>query len=204
MSDDLAHVVGESIRALREIADVLAEVLNAAETRMALYSQRDPLWWDVRYNGGRTIGEAGCYLTCVAMMVSLTGSAADTPDVVAARLREASVFEGDELAHPGRIPIAYPALRWGGRLDWRNKPANLDWLGEQMEAGPVIIEVEFRPGGAEPPVDQHFVVAERFVGDDLQIVDPWDGSRTRLLARYALAHWDLERAIYGARLLRVK
>ena len=67
----------------------------------------------------------------------------------------------------------------------------------------VIAEVDFIPPTAR--FNQHFVIIESFTadGDDMHIADPWDGARTKLLERYALDHWDLQRAIYGLRLLRV-
>ena len=75
-----------------------------------------------------------------------------------------------------------------------------------MNAGPIIIEVDAHPGGTPPPADAHFVVAIGYTDDksDLWIADPLDGSETLLLRRYARDHWDLARAVYGVRLLRVK
>lgn len=171
---------------------------------MTLYSQRDPSWRNLVYSEGATFGEAGCYVTAVAMMASLAGYK-DAPPEVARKLQEVGAFSGPFLSRPRRIPDAYPLLEWDGSIDWRNSPADLDRLRADLEQGPLIIEVEFRPGGARPPMDQHFVVAEGFTedGTDLVVVDPWDGTRTRLLGRYALKHWNLTRAVYGARRLHV-
>jgi len=201
---DLRGDVVVAVGQLRALADRLEDaVMDKDESSMTLYSQRDARWRDTVYAGGMTFGKAGCYVTCVAMLASLAGYA-DEPPEVARRLAQAGCFAGAQLSFPQRIPQAYPLLVWEGRRDWRNWPADLDWLRQQLDDGPVILEVEFVPGGAQPPDDQHFVVAEAFTlkGDDLLIADPWDGSATRLLERYALEHWDLARAIYGARLLR--
>lgn len=183
--------------------DRKAEFRTLEKAHMALYSQRDPRWRNTVYAGGKTIGQAGCYVVCVAMLASLAGYD-DEPPEVAAKLQEAGAFSGPLLSRPERIPHAYPRLVWDGSLNWRQAGANLVSLRHEISAGPAIIEVEFRPGGARPPQDQHFVVAERFTDDwrDLVVVDPWDGTRTQLLRRYALDNWDLGRAVYGMRLLR--
>jgi hypothetical protein len=169
------------------------------------YSQRNPRWRDLKYAADTTFGAAGCYVTCVAMMLSLAGYT-DTPPDVALALGHYGVFEGAYLSHPEKIPQAYARMRWDGVVDWRKRPADLIRLRRELESGPVITEVEFRPGGATPPEDQHFVVALELTdgGKDLVIVDPWDGAETLLLGRYAQEHWTLARAIYGTRLLRVR
>lgn len=200
---NIAKRIREAARVLDGLAGELVQDLELA-SQMVLYSQRDPRWRDEVYAGNLTLGQAGCYVTCVAMIASLAGSD-DTPPVTAGKLRRARCFSGTYLSRPDRIAQAYPALIWGGALDWRSAAADLERLQVELARGPVIVEVEFRPGGAAPPADQHFVVVESFTGDgaDLHIADPWDGTRTRLLERYALDHWDLARAVYGVRLLRV-
>ena len=176
--------------------------LHALKDAITLYSQTDPRWKDQIYSGTKTFGQAGCYVTAVAMMASLAGYSDDPPEV-ARKLREAGVFSGALLTRPDRIPDAYPKLVWYGRYDWRKVSAKLEILRAWLKYGPVIIETEFRPGGVQPPTDQHFVVAEKITpdGKDLIILDPWDGTRVPLLQRYALDDWDLTRAIYGVRML---
>lgn len=199
----------ELLELLRQsLADGLATVERLlAETplTMTLYSQRDPRWRDVVYAGSKTFGAAGCYVTCVTMIASLAGYT-DDPLRVAVKLREAGCFTGAELLYLARIPKAYPLLACDGILDWRGRPADLIHLRQELEKGPVILEVDAHPGGTPPPADAHFVIAESFTADgkDLNIADPWDGIRCQLLQRYALKSWDLGKAVYGARLLRVK
>lgn len=168
---------------------------------MALYSQRDARWRDREFAGGMTFGQAGCYVTCVAMVISRAGYL-DDPPLVAAKLAAVGCFSEAYLAKPERIVNCYPKMLYAGGLDWRNKAADLGRLKAELAKGPVICEVDFQPGGV---LNQHFVVAERFTTDDadLEIADPWDGSRTRLMQRYALANWNVARALYGARLLRI-
>lgn len=176
------------------------EVLDTAPP-MTLYSQRDPRWRDEIYAGNLTFSQAGCYVTCVAMIASLAGYGDDPPEV-ARKLREAKIFSGALLARPDKIPEIYPRLRYGGTLRWHKVPADMEKFKKELAEGVTIIEVDFRPPTTK--LDQHFVIVERFTADgkDLVICDPWSGSRTKLLEQYAQDHWDLKRALYGMRLLQ--
>lgn len=168
---------------------------------VTLYSQRDPRWRNEIYAGNLTFSQAGCYVTCVAMIASLAGYSDDPPEV-ARKLREAKIFSGALLARPDKIPEIYPRLHYGGTLRWHKVPADMEKFKKELAEGVTIVEVDFRPPTTK--LDQHFVVVERFTADskDLVICDPWSGSRTKLLEQYAQDHWDLKRALYGMRLLR--
>jgi len=167
---------------------------------LTLYSQRDPRWRNEIFAGDCKFGRAGCYVVCVAMIASLAGFS-DDPLQVAQKLQSVGAFIGCDLTYPERIPRCYPRLQWHGRIDWRNAPADIGFLKKVLARGPTIIEVDFNPGGA---LNQHFVVGLELTSDerDLIIADPWDGTRTRLMERYARKHWDLARAIYGIRQLQ--
>ena len=177
---------------------------DSLEPVLTLYSQRDPQWRDVEYVPGFTFGATGCLVTCVAMIASYAGYI-ETPPEIAAKLRGFNCFSGGELLFPENIPKAYPKLDWAGRVDWRAGPADLDALFVYVDECPTIIEVDAHPGGTPPPKDAHFVVAIGYTEDksDLWIADPFDGSETLFLERYALSHWDLARAVFGVRLLRI-
>jgi len=191
-----------------EINQSVAAILVAEEVlpvpMMTLYSMRDARWRSTVYASGCTIGTNGCYVVSVAMIASLAGYT-DEPPEVARKLREANCFVGGDLRYLARVPTAYPKLSCGGLVDWRSGPADLVRLRQELEKGPTILEVDFHPGGTPPPVDAHFCIAESFTADgaDLNIVDPWDGTRVKLLQRYALKSWDLGDAVWGMRLLRV-
>jgi hypothetical protein len=182
-----------------------------AAPALTLYSQRDERWRYTYYAGGETFGSAGCYTVAVAMMLSLAGYT-DTPPVVAEKLRAAGCYVGAMLAHPDRIPNAYPLMRYDGPVDvskdgplrWHDGGADIARFNEELAKGPIIAEFDFIPATAE--FNQHFVVALRYTDDgkDLVIADPWDGTETRLMLRYAQSSWELKRALFGVRLLRVK
>lgn len=175
---------------------------------LTLYSQRDPRWKDLVYAGGQTFGEAGCFVTCVAMVASLAGSCEEPPQV-AEELERVGCFSEAYLDRPELIPQAYPGLRYDGTHKWHDTHADTDLFFDALREGPVITEVDFRPTTRE--FNQHFVVALEWdeVRNDLLIADPWDGQRAYLLERYRLAWYALaevkrfESAICGVRLLRV-
>ena len=181
------------------------------------YSQRDPRYADDVYAGGTTFRSAGCLVVCVAMIASLVyeGEPLTYPPEVARRLRAAGAFSGALLSHPARISDALPKLQWGGAIHWRQAPARLEVLADEVERyGATICEVKFDP--RKPLVwtddagrthwNQHFIIIEAVDvdGDDAVAVDPWTGTR-QLLTSCPCAKpmgWGASRALYGMRLVR--
>ena len=178
---------------------------------LTVWSQRDPRWADQVYAGGATLGASGCLVCAAASIASQVLHPAPTPPEFARDLRDVGAFAGALLSNPARIPLAYPALEWGGAVHWRTVPADLVLLQRELDAhGPVICEVKWNPDGPSPEQgNQHFVVVERLLRDtagditDAVIADPWDGERRLLSAsRYRKPGWSVARTLYGARLLR--
>jgi len=180
--------------------------------QMTLYSQNDPRWKYKEYAPGYTFGAAGCYVTCVAMVASLTGSIEEPPQV-ADELRRVGCFNAEApelLSKPNKIPEAYPGLGFYGWYDWHKTAADTALFFAELAKGPVFTEVDFRPTTKE--FNQHVVVALEWdeAKNDLVIADPWDGTRCYLLERYKLVWYSLgderpfESAICGMRLLRLK
>lgn len=172
------------------------------------YSQNDPRWKNEIYAGGSTFGQAGCFVVSVAMIVSLN-LPDETPVDVAANLRNAGCFTGNMLDNLSRVSYAYSFLKWGGFIHWRDKAANLGGIAEEIAMhGATILEVKFNPllDGIDnfPKTNQHFVVAIEVRGEDVKIIDPWDGNYHDLKeSRYAKPKsWTAKRAIQGIRLVR--
>lgn len=154
----------------------------------------------------QTVGGYGCAAMCAYMVLTQV-----RPEVTAAefvqRLNERKGFNilyGRE-AHLAwdRLPEIYQEYRWFGREDYlsRLKTAEMATVLHAIDDGPVPLWVDFRP--STKGMQSHFVLALRLEGDDIEIVDPWDGAITRLLRRYALQGQDLETAIWGYRWLSV-
>jgi hypothetical protein len=167
------------------------------------YSQRDPIWRNEIFAGNLRFETDGCYVCAVADIVAMAGYSSP-PDRVADALGVANCFNGANLSYPERIPNAYSNLRYDGTLQWHLGPANMTRIWDELEKGPVIAEVDFQ--WKTQVQNQHFVVLVEPTEDksDIWIHDPWCGARVRLLQMYAGEHWDLARAIYGLRLLRVR
>ena len=178
---------------------------EVAPVRVVAYSQRDSRWANQIYAGDATFAQAGCLVTCVAMIASLAYADAPLPPDVAQALRDAGAFSGAFLSHPARIPVALERLEWGGVVHWRSRPADLDALASEIAAfGATICEVKWNPRGAMPQSgNQHFIIVEGLDAADAQIVDPWDGRRKALSeSRYRLPGWSVARTLYGMRMVR--
>ena len=173
---------------------------------MVRYSQNDPRWAREVYASGATFAESGCLVVAATMVASQMYPDLLPPEM-AEGLREVGAFGGALLSKPTRIPYAFELLRWDGYVHWRSVPADLARLaGEIAQGGPTILEVKWNPLDPREPTEgnQHFVVAIEVVGDDVAVVDPFDGEDKLVsLSRYAQpAGWRAARAIYGMRLLR--
>ena len=190
---------------VRYSCTVVTESQPAPSTIIA-FSQNDPLWRDQIYAHSFTFGKAGCLVVCVTMMVSTVYAERILPPEVATNLNRAGAFVGDLLSRPSRIPDAYPRLIWEGVVHWRDKPADMAFIQSELLKAPLIAEVQWNPLGASPATgNQHFIILESLIGDDANIIDPWDGE-TKLLSesRFALPGWNASRTITGLRLVRPK
>jgi len=182
---------------------------NSESKNVTPYSQNNPRWARQRYAAKLTFAQAGCYVCCVAMLNTLTGSK-DTPPQVAAKMREAGCFNGEMLSKPQNIPLAYPMLEWPVGA-YRNRSnsviTDLEWAMIQSKIlmdGAFILKVDYKPDNGV--FNMHFVLAIELHGDDdLVILDPIDGQRSTLLERYGTPQrWTIQQAIFGYRGLRVR
>lgn len=172
------------------------------------YSQQDSRWGNHKLlHSTYTLGNAGCAVTCAAMILSQ-----GDPDITPLTLNDALL--DSHLADNGLLGwesittlwdwVVYdgPEVRWrDGDLIWHGSSANIERVKAELIKGPLIVEVDYLPGGA---YDSHFVVAIEDLEDDILIIDPLDGEQVSLLERYGKPGWGLGRAIYGLRLLRMK
>lgn len=153
----------------------------------------------------QTVGGYGCAAMCAYMVLTQV-----RPEVTAAafvqRLNERkgfNILNGEAHLAWDRLPQIYPEYRWFGREDYRSRltTAEMATVQEAMDEGPLVLWVDFKP--STKGMQSHFVLALRLVGDDVEIVDPWDGATTWLLRRYSLKGQHLETAIWGYRWLSV-
>jgi len=170
-----------------------------------IFSQRDPLWAGHYMGGiGQTIGGAGCAMVAAAMVASQV-----MPNINPSWLNAKNPYRivniglGPE-AHLAweKLPDIIPNTEWvvEDKLTWKRRltDAELNIVIDKLAERPLILYVDFRPGGV---FNSHFVLGMRYLADikDIEIIDPWDGSTTKLLRRYAYPGQDLKTAIWGIR-----
>jgi hypothetical protein len=134
-------------------------------------SQNDPRWKDENLGeepGGETIGQAGCLLTTLTMMLRQCGEMDATPPAVNKILADAGTpfVEDDLLMWPEAVALfdCFEDSRKVNRVYTAAELADLladGWLVGLMRAD-----------------GKHFVYLESIEGDaPLHIIDPWDGQR---------------------------
>ncbi len=134
-------------------------------------SQNDPRWRDIDLGeepGGETIGQAGCLLTTLTMMLRQCGETDATPPAVNKILADAGTpfVEDDLLMWPEAVALfdCFEDSRKVNRAYTAAELADLladGWLVGLMRAD-----------------GKHFVYLESIEGDaPLHIIDPWDGQR---------------------------
>lgn len=135
-------------------------------------SQRDNRWSRVKLGTSEvTIGGYGCVLTCVTMQCIYHGK-----NVTPLELNEAGidkkVFYKTNLWDWQGLEKIYPDIKWIGRQEYKDIPADLQYIDDQLEKKqPVIIKVEADEIGT--PKGDHFILIIGKEGDDYWVNDPW-------------------------------
>lgn len=118
-------------------------------------SQRDKRWKDIKLGfSDTTIGDYGCTITCIAMIVGTT------PDVVNERLKQVQGFAQGNLVIWAKIEQAFTGIKV--RRVWTYDNADV-----KANVKHVLVEVDGKPIGGY----RHWVV---YVGNQ-KLYDPWDG-----------------------------
>lgn len=160
-------------------------------------SQHDSRWADFTLGQGpQTIGQFGCLLTCMTMMLNGFGQNL-TPLELNQRLLQLPAgqgFDGDIVffAAPAN---AFANVKFEGNFKpfadtgatFATFEANLlQKIDQQLAAGgAALAQVDRSPATAyNPNVDQHWVVLITRTGDDYLVIDPLDGTQTSLMAKY--------------------
>jgi len=160
------------------------------------YSQRNPEWANIPLGlSNYTVGSAGCAVTAATMLATMVNPEL-TPGSVTEWLNEHGGFTRGGLLYWSVVAQMVDGMEFVSYSKWNNTAADMDAVSEALKQNPQVVQVDFYPGGV---LDTHFVLALGFTddGQDMNIIDPWTGKRTRLLGAYGLATWDLKRAIYA-------
>lgn len=140
-------------------------------------SQRDPQWISKTLGFSRlTIGNYGCVLTCLTMLLNRSFGLQLTPPQVNEKLKSVNAFTG-ALILWARVPLAFPQLKWVYR-DYNYNNVRVAWYvyGRGI---PVMVEVN----GSKIGASKHWVL---FIGNR-QMIDPWPiGGAVRPTSYYPL------------------
>lgn len=183
---------------LQEAIQLYARLSKSVRRVYPIWSQRDPRWKDTKLGfGNTTIGQYGCLVTSVAMMVSHAYIKDYTPADVNERLKEVDGFVGSNknLMVFSKVVEAYPEFLKMAGLHRYPYPQSAD-VSLIGEADYAIVQVDMQV--ADPDLDEHWViVVDREDDGDLVIHDPWTGKRTSMPPAYAKVGWTAAECIFA-------
>lgn len=145
------------------------------------YSQNDDKWRTDRLNNtSSTIGDFGCYMTCLAMFLKYRGYSV-TPKTLNEKLTSNLCYSKDLIDAP-KVAQLYKGS-FNGIEQFDTKPAPLDRVKALIDQGtPVIVEIDARPNVTGKQT--HFVLIIGYEGNSMIINDPWDGTEAVLEQKY--------------------
>jgi len=150
-------------------ADLGVQLCPPLEDDIAL-SQNDEQWADVDLGecpGGETIGQAGCLLCCLAMMLRREYAVDIRPPLLNKLLAQSGVpFVHDDLL------MWHDAIRLFGAFNTSRKDnfqPTSHGLAQMLDEGWAVALARHDY--------KHFVYLERVEGQAFHVIDPWDGRR---------------------------
>lgn len=144
------------------------------------YSQNDARWKSKTLGSRGTIGDYGCLITDVAMMCTYFGHE-ETPETINDKLKRANGYVNGNLFVWGAISTIFPDIRYQGQVQTPDPltKGQMDSIRKTIDNGyPVFLQIDTIP--ATSGLDEHWVLAIDYDGDDLIVQDPWDGATKRI------------------------
>jgi len=144
-----------------------------------VFSQNDSRWKNDILGENGTIGGIGCLMTSVTMMLNWYGHS-ETPKTLNQKLIDSGGYLGN-LFIWGVIPILFSDVMWGGLVNTIDPltKTQMDFIRAKIDEGiPVILQIDTIP--ATSKLDEHWVLAVDYDGDDFMVADPWDGVVKRI------------------------
>lgn len=157
------------------------------------YSQNDPLWKNKILGTAGTIGQYGCLIACAAMMSTYFGHE-ETPDSLNEFLKNHAGYSQGNLYVWTAITNRYADIVFQGLIKTPDAltKAQMDAIRMIIDQKyPVFLKIDVVPTTSK--LDEHWVLAVDYDGDDFIIQDPWDGSQKRITS------WGVQpqKLIYG-------
>jgi hypothetical protein len=145
-----------------------------------IYSQNDERWKNKTLGTKGTIGAYGCLLTDIAMLCVYFGHD-ETPDTLNEKLKANGGYQDGNLYVWGALTKIYPDITYQGQVltpDPLTK-TQMDFIRSRIDEGyPVVLQIDAIPSTAQ--LDEHWVLAVDYDGDDFILADPWDGAVKRI------------------------
>ena len=132
--------------------------------------QNDDKWKNVKLgNSSVTMGEWGCLLTSVTMLLNGIGYD-ETPESVNKKMKQAGGFH-DALFIPSVVPLVWSNCIYRDMQKCESYPAPIAQIDAALAAGkPVILQVDW---SKQVGVQTHFVLVKEKQGNDYVIYDPY-------------------------------
>lgn len=132
--------------------------------------QNDDQWKNVKLgNSSITMGEWGCLLTSVTMLLNGIGYN-ETPKTVNDKMKQAGGFH-DALFIPSVVPLIWSNCVYRDMQNCESYPAPIAQIDDALAAGkPVILQVDWNK---QVGVQTHFVLVKEKRGNDYVIYDPY-------------------------------
>jgi len=145
-----------------------------------IYSQNDERWKNKTLGTKGTIGAYGCLLTDIAMLCVYFGKN-ETPDTLNEKLKANGGFVNGNLYVWGALTKIFPDITYQGQVltpDPLTK-TQMDFIRARINEGyPVVLQIDAIPSTSQ--LDEHWILAVDYDGDDFIVVDPWDGAVKRI------------------------
>ncbi|QLG69749.1 MAG: hypothetical protein CH104c_0518 [Candidatus Woesebacteria bacterium] len=144
------------------------------------FNQNDPRWKNSPLGTKGTIGQYGCLMCDGTMVVNYYGFR-ETPLTMNEKLTQNGGYDKGNLLIWSAIPRLFAGLKYSGK--WSNDnpltQAQMDQIRSAIDKGyPVFLQIDTIPSTSG--LDEHWILAIGYDGDDFIVQDPWDGAEKRI------------------------
>ncbi len=144
------------------------------------YSQNDQRWKNTPLGTKGTIGDYGCLVANVAMVACYFGHI-ETPLTLNEKLRRNDGYANGNLFIWGALTQIYSDVVYEGQTQTPDPltQGQMDDIRSIIDQKfPVFLQIDTIP--ATSGLDEHWVLAIDYDGDDFIVQDPWDGATKRI------------------------
>jgi len=143
------------------------------------FSQNDPRWKASMLGSKGTIGAFGCLMTDAATIANYYGANED-PLTLNEKLKANGGYQGGNLFVWGVFANLF-GLKYSGKFSNPSDltKAQMDQIKAAIDKGyPVLLQIDTIPATSQ--LDEHWILAIGYDGDDFIVQDPWDGVKKRI------------------------